>query len=277
MMNKKIFLWLIFGLLLLFSDCNALSLASNDIKEYLEDQILSHHSINIPVCNDAQNVHRLFSTLKQGDFFDVENYGNKKYFNILLDFVLNNHPTNLLMRSLFPYLDSKYIENGEWLSLFCNEGDGFFHAGWFQVRWTIYLKKENIDIIYSGHSTSTSRPTEKTEIYFQIKDALDPLVKKLSYNKDGVLFLGCSTNYQSQYITPHFARIRRRLGDKNYSYYVDDRFYVKTPYLELTQYDGKDITLRFYVDPFSFQSNSNLECENSRMLKYEIVSENEKA
>lgn len=91
------------------------------------------------------------------------------------------------------------------------------------------------------------------------------------------MFLGCSTNYQSQYITPHFARIRRRLGDKNYSYYVDDRFYAKTPYLELTQYDGKDITLRFYVDPFSFQSNSNLECENSRMLKYEIVSENEKA
>ena len=76
MMNKKIFLWLIFGLLLLFSDCNALSLASNDIKEYLEDQILSHHSINIPVCNDAQNVLRLFSTLKQGDFFDVENFGN---------------------------------------------------------------------------------------------------------------------------------------------------------------------------------------------------------
>ena len=99
--------------MLLFSDCNALSLASNDIKEYLEDQILSHHPINIPVCNDAQNVHRLFSTLKQGDFFDVENYGNKKYFNILLDFVLNNHPTNLLMRSLFPYLDSKYIENGD--------------------------------------------------------------------------------------------------------------------------------------------------------------------
>lgn len=268
-MNKKNILWLIFGFIFLFADCNALSLASKDIKEYLEDQISSHHHINISVCNDAQNVHRLFSALKQGSFLNIENHGNEKYFNILLDFVLNNHPTNLLMRSLFPYLDSKYIENGEWLSLFCNEWDSFFHAGWFQVRWTIYLKKENIDITYKSHWTS--RPTEKTEIYFQIEDALDPLVKNLPYNKDGVLFLGCSTN-QSQYLTPHFARIRRRLGDENYSYYVDDRFYIKTPYLELTQYDGKDITLRFYVDPFSFQSNSSLECENSRMLKYEIVS-----
>lgn len=254
------------------------------IWDYLDEQIANKKWIidfnNDEICDKWVKTDNMFDFLKQKWFFDKENIWSGQYFQILTDFAKNNKTENFKTLSLFPYVNNDFLKKWKWINLLCSWDNVMYLAWWFEKKWSVEI--HSWYVAYLQHPLDASmawKPIYYSKVYLKIDDENN--LNNFPYINNWKIFIWCIQNEDfSNYL--YYVKTNILWNEIDYKQkfvhlWTNKVVNWKAVPEDITnqniwKYNNWDqITLRFYIDPWFIPRNETIECENSRMLKYEIL------
>lgn len=228
-------------------------------------------------CSEWLIVNDLFDFLTEKWFFDKNDLWLWKYFSVLVDFSKNDNTNNFKTKSIFPYVNDDFIKNGKWLNILCSWDNYLYLDWWFIVKWTIEIQNWNSFTFYDEDLKRSNINYDK--VYLKLDDDVD--LGDFPYVDDWRIFIWCVQNgsfsNELNFIKPEIIwnSIRYSLKTKflmsnkvvDWEVIWDDYFNQN-----IMKYHGwKKALIKFYIDPWFIPRYAYFPCQNSWMLKYEIL------